>query len=317
MDFGDNGFDEMTAVRNAKMFLRREQASSTVRRETNTDFKNFKSSFLDNLGLLRQQLLSVYTPIPLNLDTLYDISGNIFSSMDHTVDAFLYLNAIYSSEYYIIEHCLRVGLLAHIFAKWLNLDADMERDATLAGFLHDIGMLQIPKELIEKEGGLTDDEYRTMREHAARGALMLMNKGVSDNILEAIRSHHERYDGSGYPTGKKGEQIGQLTAMISIVDTFDSMTSHRPYSVAKCPFDVIEIFETEMFCRFNPGLLYVFLDNIAYMYKNVLVRLTNGEEAKVVFINKHHKTLPIVQLERTGEYVDLSMERGVKIQSLL
>lgn len=304
-------------LRISKAIGRREQASVTVGRNTNAEFMNFKSNFLENLDTLKIQLHSVFTGNTFNFDEIYMMTEEIFSSVEFQIDAILYLNAIYTSEYFVIEHCLRVGLLAKIFSRWLGSDPAMVKEATIAGFLHDIGMLEVPKNMIEQEGNLTNREFKMIQEHTGRGAIMLMNKGVEPYIIEAVRSHHERYDGSGYPNGKRGGEISYLSALISIVDVYDSMTSNRPYRMATCPFDVIDFYERHMIDKFNPELLYIFLENIPYMYKNTLVKLSTAEKARVVFINKNNKTSPIVQLEESGEFIDLSKQRDIRINSIL
>lgn len=309
--------DAIEAVRKAKLYQQREQAAVTVGRNTNQDFIAFKQNFLGNLTLLREKLLSVFTSNSMNLDELYQMPKAIFSDMQYEMDAILYLNAVYTSDYFVIEHCLRVGLLANLFAKWLSLDAEMVKDATVAGFVHDIGMLEVPVEIITKEGSLTETERLIIREHTVRGQFIMMNKGVKPSIVDVVRSHHERFDGSGYPAAKKGREINYLTSLISIVDVFDSMTSNRPYSLAVCPFEVINHLEKNMIDKFDPSLLYIFLENIPYMYKNSLVRLSNGETAIIVFINKNNKTAPIVQLLRDDQFVDLATQRDIVIESLL
>lgn len=309
--------DTIENIRDSKIFQRREQASVTVGRDSNEDFMKFKSTFLDNIESLKKLLFSAFISPTIDTDELYDMADATFSNLQRKMDTVLYLNAIYSSDYYIIEHCLRVGILANIFSSWLEIDEDTMKNATVAGFLHDIGMIQVPKQIIIKEGELTPEEFKAIQEHTASGTFMLMDKGIDPEILNAIRFHHERYDGSGYPKGKKGDETGYLSALVSIVDVYDSMTSNRPYSLAKCPFDVIDFLEKEMIDKFNPELLYVFLENIPYMYKDVLVKLSDGETAKVVFINKKHKTSPIVQLEKDGRLIDLSKHSDLKILSLL
>lgn len=307
----------IAAIRAAKTEQHREQAAKTVGRNTNQDFMKFKSQFLENLQFLHGKLLSVFSAKNIDIDELYNLRNEVFSSMEYEMDAILYLNAVYSSEHYIVEHCLRVGLLANIFAKWLGFDEETTKDATIAGFIHDIGMLEVPARIIEKEGILTQEEYKMIREHTSRGAMVMAKKGVKPEILNAIRAHHERFDGSGYPDRKKADEIGQLTALISIVDVYDSMTSNRPYSLATCPFEVINEFEKKMLDKFNPGMLYVFLENIPYMYKNALVQLSSGDKAHVVFINKNNKTSPIVRLEKDDQLIDLATRRDIKITGLL
>ncbi len=294
----------------------REQATLTVGRDTNESFIEFKNSLLDNITHLKHFLQAVFKTDHLNCGELMGITEDIFSGLQLKMDAVLYLNAIYSSENYVLEHCIRVGLLANIFSNWLELDETTTQQATIAGFLHDYGMLQVPIDIIIKQDTLTSEEYHSLQEHTKIGSLQLFGR-VDDEVRQAVLSHHERYDGSGYPRGLKGERISFLASLIGILDVYDSMTSNRSYSLAKCPFQVINYFEREMITKFNPKLLYVFLENIPYMYTGVYVKLSNLKKAKVVFINKNYKTMPIVQVEGTNEIIDLSANRKIKIVNLL
>ncbi len=99
----------------------------------------------------------------------------------------------------------------------------------IAGLLHDIGKIAIPEAILNKQGKLSDEEYTIMKQHTVRGVEMVMPLGFSQECLDGIRYHHERFDGKGYPQGLKGDDIPTAAAIIAVADAFDAMTSNRPY----------------------------------------------------------------------------------------
>ena len=99
----------------------------------------------------------------------------------------------------------------------------------IAGLLHDIGKIAVPEAILNKQGKLTDEEYAVMKQHTVRGSEMVTPLSLPKECLEGIRNHHERFDGRGYPDGLGGEAIPMAAAIMAVADTFDAMTSDRPY----------------------------------------------------------------------------------------
>ena len=127
-------------------------------------------------------------------------------------------------------HTWRVVLYTRAMAEEFGLPpAEVER-LGIAAALHDIGKLDIPDEILQKPGKLTDDEFRTMQLHTVRGHERLLLSGETNPVtLELVRHHHERWDGLGYPDRLKGEAITRAPRIFAVIDSFDAMTSLRPY----------------------------------------------------------------------------------------
>lgn len=127
-------------------------------------------------------------------------------------------------------HTWRVVLYLRTMAEETGVDHDTIARLTTAAALHDYGKIEIPDVVLKKPGKLTDDEYEIMKRHAAIGHDRLAEMGVDDPVvLNLVRHHHERHDGLGYPDGLKGEQIPLLPRYFAVIDSFDAMTSIRPY----------------------------------------------------------------------------------------
>lgn len=141
-------------------------------------------------------------------------------------------NALDTKDPYTNGHSLRVTLYSIIIARQLNFDNSMLEDIEIAGLLHDIGKIAMPKSILCKNGRLNDDEFKIMQAHPLRGEKIVLNIKKLQVISEWVKSHHEKYDGTGYPAGLKGEEIPLPGRIIALADTYDAMTSTRPYRKA-------------------------------------------------------------------------------------
>ena len=127
-------------------------------------------------------------------------------------------------------HSLAVSGLMTGLGHLLDLSAEMVKELTIAGLLHDLGKLLIPNAILNKNGQLTNEERLVVRSHPERGyALLKQHPEVSDVILDVCRFHHEVLDGSGYPVGLRGDQLSLPVRICTVCDVFDALTSARPY----------------------------------------------------------------------------------------
>ena len=140
--------------------------------------------------------------------------------------------ALEAKDRYTRGHSQRVGDLAHAFALHLDLGQEMAERARIAGLLHDIDKIAVPESLLNKQGPLTRDEFLRVIDHPAIGEEMVRPLLTLSSVLRMIRHHHERYDGRGYPDGLRGDDIPYEVRLMSIVDAYDALTSHRAYRPA-------------------------------------------------------------------------------------
>lgn len=140
--------------------------------------------------------------------------------------------ALDAKDAYTNGHSLRVTLYSLMLAKELNLDNRTMESIETAGLLHDIGKIGIPQSVLCKNGKLTDEEFTIMKSHPEKGEKIIMNIEKLKIVSNWLKSHHERWDGRGYPQGLAGEDIPLSARIIAIADTYDAMTSTRPYRKA-------------------------------------------------------------------------------------
>ena len=130
----------------------------------------------------------------------------------------------------------------------------------MAGLFHDIGKIGVPDSVLLKDSKLTDDEYSQIKNHPSIGAHILSNATIFADMIPIVLHHHERYDGNGYPSKLKGEEIPFFARIAAVADTFDAMTSVRPYRTA-LPIEVVkEEFKKCSGTQFDPQIASAFLD---------------------------------------------------------
>ena len=127
------------------------------------------------------------------------------------------------------DHSKRVAIYSKKIAREYGLDEKQCRDIEWSAHMHDIGKIGIPDAILNKPGRLTDEEYAVMKSHTTRGAEILKDFTLLDNVIDGAQYHHERYDGRGYPKGLKGEEIPLFARIIGVADAFDAMTANRIY----------------------------------------------------------------------------------------
>ena len=213
-------------------------------------------------------------------------------------------------------HSMNVGIIASLIGKWLGWSEEEQRILHTCGLFHDVGKLAIPKEILDKPGKLTDEEYAIMKTHAVEGYNLIKDIGLEASVVNAALMHHERCDGSGYPMGLTRDKIDKYSKVIAIADVYEAMTANRVYRSGMCPFDVIARIEEDGFLQFETEYLLVFLNNIVETYLNSKVKLSNGEKAEVILINRQKNSRPLV-LTTSGRAIDLYKDSSVKIESII
>lgn len=212
-------------------------------------------------------------------------------------------------------HCMNVALICNVFARWMRMSKEDIELATMCGMLHDVGKLAIPDSILRKPSKLTGDEYSVVKTHCLEGYNILKQHPIDPHIMNAALMHHERWDGSGYPLGVSGAKIDKFARMVAIADVYDAMTSARVYRGPLCPFVVIDIFESEGLQKYDPDFYMTFMNNVVTTYLLNRVRLSNGAEGDIIFINPSHPARPTVKVG--DEFIDLAMRKDLSIEAII
>ncbi len=169
------------------------------------------------------------------------------------------VRALEAKEPYTKGHSERVSAYAHLLAEKMHLDTKTVLNITQAGRLHDIGKIAIRYDTLTKKEGLTQEEYDQFKLHTVVGANILKPMSFLSDIIPLILYHHERYDGKGYPEGIAGEHIPLGARILAICDSFDVMTSERPYRAPLATEQVISELTMNSGTQFDPGLVQTML----------------------------------------------------------
>ncbi len=170
--------------------------------------------------------------------------------------------AVEAKDTYTRGHSDRVSAYSVLLGEKLGLSTRRLKTLKIGGIFHDVGKIGVPDSILMKEKGLNDSEFAEIKKHTIVGAEMLEPVSYFKNILPIIKYHHERYDGTGYPEGLKGEKIPYLARIVAVADSFDAMTSMRSYRNSLTRKKVIKQFEIGKGTQFDPQIADAMLDII-------------------------------------------------------
>lgn len=222
---------------------------------------------------------------------IHDISSNS-QFMANIIDLKMY-------DDYTYHHSLSVAVLAIAMGITMGFDFNALYELGLCAILHDIGKLDIPLDIINKPAKLTTQEYEIIKLHPVYGANYFKGKNMIPlNTYDGILSHHEKYDGTGYPYGMAGTNIPLFGRMLIIADVYDALTSNRPYRRPNLPSEAIEYIMGGVGTFFEEELVKVFLKKVAPYPVGTCVRLSSGIIGVVV---KNHESQPLRPVVRNIE----------------
>lgn len=247
-----------------------------------------KSDKVDQLLLLVESALKsveqMHTISNIN-EKLKDAYSDLKEAYKGTMESLRL--AVDAKDSYTKNHSDRVSYYSVLLAKALNLPEEQIELIKDGGLFHDIGKIGIPDSILQKAGKLTDDEYHDIKNHPSIGEHILQPAKIFDNIIPMVKHHHERYDGKGYPSSLKGDEIPLNARIVCIADSFDAMTSDRSYRPRFTLYKALDELQKCKNAQFDPNLVDVFVKEI----------LTNKE--------KIEKDLNIIFIERLDdEYVE-------------
>lgn len=257
-----------------------------------------------------------FSGIPVKQDLLVEQIFSLIQDSKNTIQIFDIIHNLDESEDQTYHHSINVAVISIVLGKWLGFSRSDLEQLALAGLLHDVGKIVIPQDILNKTGKLTDEEFQIVRSHVMKGYEILRDQKELDiRIKEACLLHHERCDASGYPFKVGASKIVPFAKIIAIADVYDAMTSNRTYREEFCPFDVIQMFDSEGLYKYDPQYIMTFLENIVAAYLHNNVRLSDGRTGEIIMINKVCLYRPIVQCD--GDFIDLMKHPDLKIQAIL
>lgn len=220
------------------------------------------ASFAEKAATIYMNASEVLNNLFENPETLgnYEASKEIVNDIVETilVDDFTLksIMAIAAHDYYTHTHSINVAIYSLSLGSYLGLPEERLRELGEAALLHDLGKSKIDTNIINKKGTLTESEFEEIKKHPLLGYTLGLKLGIKNrNVLQGIRHHHEKMDGSGYPFGMRGESIPLFARIIGACDIFDALTSRRSYKEPMSTFDTLKMMKTQMSNQLDIKLL--------------------------------------------------------------
>lgn len=233
----------------------------------------------------------------LKLKRVEESVSVMVDSVTRNPDAYIWLNRIKRFDSYIYRDALNASVWATALGRELGLERKLLNTIATGALVMDIGKTALSVDLVNKKDRLTDDEWVIMKTHVEHGVRMVSEDSeVSPEVLDMVRTHHERLDGSGYPGALKGDAIPLLGQIAGIVDFYVSLTTPRPYANAVAPSNAVYMLHQQRGQYFSEVLVKHFIQAISTYPTGTLVELSSGEVGIVISQNPGLRLRPNVVL---------------------
>ena len=217
-------------------------------------------------------------------------------------DALLLVTRLREKSEQAHARALQVSIYMIVFARYLELERPELELLGLLGLLQDVGKTRLPPAILEKKGPLTPEENEIAKQHVQFSSQILAETpGIHPKLPQLVTLHHERQDGSGYPKGLKGDQIGLYGSMAAIADTFDALTAIRPYAEPLSPSSALSYLYKERGTGFHSDLVEQFIQCVGVFPVGSVVELNSGEVGIVITQNLVRRLKPRVMVVLDGK----------------
>lgn len=237
-----------------------------------------------------------------NLQAVQDSIGPLIESVFSNQDAVAALLRLQDTDDYRYQHGISMVVWAAILGRQIGLSRRELEVLALGCAMCDLGMTQLPPELLAQEDRLDDKQRRIVQAHPIMGAeLLAQNKDANFEVLAIVENHHERMDGSGYPRGVEGASIPVLARIAGLVDAYDAMITPRPYATARTSHEAVQELIDGKGSLFQDALVEQFIQAIGLFPTGTLVELNSGEVAIVTRQNETRRLKPEVVVVMTAD----------------
>jgi HD-GYP domain-containing protein (c-di-GMP phosphodiesterase class II) len=253
----------------------------------------------------------------VNLRVARKAASVVVHSVLRNPDAMVWLARVKDQDSYTYSHSIRSSILATVFGRHIGLPQEVLENLATGVLLMDVGKLKVPEHLLTKPGALTSAEMREMRRHVQYGIKLLEEQpGINDQMLAVVQYHHERHDGSGYPEGLNGPQIPLLARIAGIVDTYDAVTSPRPWASARSSNEAVSMLYELRDTTFHGELVEQFIQSIGVYPTGTPVKLSNEAVGVVIAQNPSRRLRPQVMVVQDEHQRPMARPRIVDLMKV-
>jgi len=258
---------------------------------------------------------NVTSSVKDNIRSIQSLAKEIVDEILHNRETMINIIDLRNYDDYTYSHSLNVTVLSVVMGTAMGLSRDMIYELAVGALIHDTGKMFIPKDILHKPGRLTPEEYEEIKKHSELGYRYLLNNyDLPEGSMTATLHHHEQYNGGGYPSGLKGEEIHLFGRIISAADVYDALTSDRPYREAMLPSDAIEYIMAGYNTMFDPEIVMAITQKVAPYPIGTCVRLSTGQIGIVVKNYETTSLRPMIRLiednRPTDKCIDLTNDRS-------
>ena len=256
-----------------------------------------KGVYAEASRAMHELITKLETDGRLEVQLARDTIEPMVESVLRNPDAMIWLSRMKKYNSYMYHHSVGSAIWGLAFGRHLGLDKAALQEIGLGCMLFDVGKTKLPHALLIKPDKLTDNEWHVMRNHVDYSVNLLEGgAGVTERILSMVRSHHERFDGSGYPDKLQGNQIPTFAKIAAMADSYDAITSPRPYSRMRSPYEAVREIYGWRGTLFQPEVVEQFMQVVGVFPTGSLVELSTGAVAVVIAQNETRRLKPRIML---------------------
>jgi putative nucleotidyltransferase with HDIG domain len=232
----------------------------------------------------------------------------LFDSVGGNTAIVLLLKSLREYDSYTFLHSVNVAVISTAVSRKLGWDEDETEMIGIAAMLHDIGKLYVPREILSKRGRLSPAEWIAVKQHPVDGERILREEGIGGLCRAVAYEHHMRFDLTGYPTPKPGHEVIGASHIVRIADSYDALTTQRPYRKQLNPYEAIKIMFKMRGTEFHPEYLDVFMRVLGNIPIGSVIELDTGETVIVVEPGGRSGDLPRVRVLKDANGVEVDEE---------
>lgn len=286
--------------------------------ETKASDLSFMDTFLISVQKYKKEFYAWQSGLPIDISKIRNIMIPLIEKMENSSSGIFSLHHLSTNEDYIYQHSIAVGIISAFIGKKLNFNKGEIVQLALGGCLADAGMAKINRFILQKNSSLTFEEFEEIKRHSTFSFKMVQNISLLRASTKiGIFQHHERLDGSGYPFGEQSHKINHIAKIIAVADAFHAMTSQRLYRRKQSPFKVLEMLMQDSFGKYDLQSIQALGSGIMTFSIGSSVKLSDGQNAEIIFMEEKSPTRPLVKIEGTGEIIHLGKNRQLFIDEVL
>ncbi|MCT4593709.1 MAG: HD-GYP domain-containing protein [Anaeromicrobium sp.] len=269
-------------------------------------------------NIIRDTMKRISYNEDIRMKKIWKIVDKIIENLLSSDSIIVNLSLVRSIDDYTFTHSVNVCIYALIIGIGIGYKKEKLMDLGVGAILHDIGKMLIDPKVLNKPGKLTKDEYEYIKSHSKLGyEIVKNNKNISEASAKIILTHHERFDGEGYPFKLKGDEIREYARIVAICDVYDALTSDRAYKSKEFPHVVVEYLISMGYHQFDYELVKEFITHIPCYPIGTLLKLSTNEMGVVYEIDKEYPNRPIVKYISNGDKINLIYNPSIQIVGVL